>query len=163
MTFTRELPNDGNREEIKEFLVKHWGSSEIVSKGKITDATKLPRIVAKDSDGRLVDLLTYLMDKTTKSCEIITIDSEVQGQGIGTKLISMLEDVAKEEGCERIWLITTNDNPEASTFYVKKGYRLVAVHLNALDASRKLKPQIPKTGKHGIPLLDEWEFEKVLN
>ncbi|HEX9089857.1 MAG TPA: hypothetical protein VF831_00125, partial [Anaerolineales bacterium] len=70
---------------------------------------------------------------------------------------------AKETGVKRIWLITTNDNYEAAIFYIKNGYRLVDVHKNALDLSRQLKPQIPKIGKYGIPLNDEWEFEKLIN
>jgi hypothetical protein len=39
---------------------------------------------------------------------------------------------------------------------------LVAVHRNALEQSRKLKPQIPLIGEHGIPLRDEIELEMPL-
>lgn len=36
---------------------------------------------------------------------------------------------------------------------------LVAVHRNALERSRALKPEIPLVGQHGIPLRDEIELE----
>jgi len=36
---------------------------------------------------------------------------------------------------------------------------LVAIHRNALEQSRKIKPQIPLIGDHGIPLRDEIELE----
>ena len=47
-------------------------------------------------------------------------------------------------------------------FYQKRGFHLVAVHQNALDYSRTLKPEIPLIGMDGIPLRDEIELEIVL-
>lgn len=160
--YSHELPREGSIEEIGEFLVEHWGSTKVVSRGNVIDAIRLPRFVARDVDDKLVGLVTYRIDRENQACELVSINSETEGRGIGTKLIRMVEAKAKESGCKRIWLITTNDNPEAAAFYVKRGYRLTKVHLNALEKSRQLKPQIPIIGKHGIPLLDEWEFEKML-
>jgi hypothetical protein len=40
---------------------------------------------------------------------------------------------------------------------------MAAVHLRALELSRKLKPEIPKIGQYGIPLTDEIEFEYEFN
>ncbi|MCX6705700.1 MAG: hypothetical protein NTV24_01165 [Candidatus Woesebacteria bacterium] len=77
-------------------------------------------------------------------------------------VINKVEEEVKEKKVTKIWLVTTNDNYEAAIFYIKKGYRLIAVHKDALDVSRKLKPQIPLKGKHNIFLQDEWEFEKLL-
>ena len=39
---------------------------------------------------------------------------------------------------------------------------MVAVHPNAMEESRRLKPEIPPTGNDGIPIRDEIEFEMVL-
>ena len=75
-------------------------------------------------------------------------------------MLAEVENEAAAAGCHRIWLITLNDNPEAVVFYIKWGYKLIAVHLGALTESRKLKPQLPLIGKHGIQLHDEWELEK---
>jgi hypothetical protein len=66
-------------------------------------------------------------------------------------------------GCTRLWLITTNDNLHALRFYQKRGFMLVAVHRNAVEQSRKLKPEIPLYGKDGIPIRDEIELEMLLN
>lgn len=151
-----------NQSEIEFFLAKHWGSKNIVSRGKIIDASRLPRIIARDKNGSLMGLATYSIDFDGKSCELVSIDAVVQNLGIGSKLLHAVEDETRKAGCKRLWFITLNDNPEAVAFYVKKGYRLVAVHLHAVDTSRKLKPQIPQIGKHGIALKDEWEFEKNL-
>ncbi len=148
--------------DIKNLLIKHWGSTNMVTKGKVIDTTQIARLVVRAPDNQLVGLLTYLVDTENQSCEMVSVNSELEGRGIGTKLLAMAETEAKEKGCTRIWLITTNDNPEAAAFYVKRGYRLTKVHLDALEKSRQLKPQISAIGKHGIPLLDEWEFEKKL-
>lgn len=40
---------------------------------------------------------------------------------------------------------------------------MARLHRNALDLSRKLKPEIPLIGENGIPMRHEIEFEKVLD
>lgn len=148
---------------VLDLLREHWGSEKIVSKGKVVDASTLPRIVARNERGEIVGLATYLITPENGGCELVTLDAFVESSGIGTKLINLVEDQVKKNNCKRVWLITTNDNPEAAIFYVKRGYRLIDVRLNALDESRKLKPEIPKIGKYGIALNDEWEFEKIVD
>jgi ribosomal protein S18 acetylase RimI-like enzyme len=61
-------------------------------------------------------------------------------------------------GCVRLWLITTNDNLHALGFYQKSGFRLVALHPDAVAESRRLKPSIPEVGLDTIPLRDEIEL-----
>ena len=78
-------------------------------------------------------------------------------------MIDVVREVATESGCKRLWLITTNDNINALRFYQKRDFVLVAVHRNALELSRKLKPEIPMIGNDGIPLRDEVELEMILN
>jgi hypothetical protein len=73
-----------------------------------------------------------------------------QGQGL-----------AGYANCKR--LITTNDNLNALRFYQKRGLALVAVHRNALEESRRIKPEIPLIGSDGIPLRDEIELEIMLD
>ena len=41
--------------------------------------------------------------------------------------------VARDENLDRIWLITTNDNLDALRFYQRRGFRLVAIHPDAVD------------------------------
>jgi DNA-3-methyladenine glycosylase I len=50
----------------------------------------------------------------------------------------------------------------ALRFYQKRGLALVAVHRNALEESRRIKPEIPLIGSDGIPLRDEIELEMDL-
>ena len=39
---------------------------------------------------------------------------------------------------------------------------MARLYRNALDVSRRLKPEIPLVGEHGIPLRHEIEFEMIL-
>ena len=74
----------------------------------------------------------------------------------------MVNKIAQAQEFRRVWLITTNDNTPAVRFYQKKGFSLVAVYRNAIEASRKLKPEIPLKGIDGIPIRDEIELELLL-
>lgn len=140
---------------VSSTLKKQWGSMNIVTKGKLYQADNLPGYIAVKDDKR-VGLITYNIEN---DCEIITLDIFVQGKGIGTMLINKIKEIAKEKNCRRVWLITTNDNMEALRFYQKRGFVLVALYPNALEQSRKLKPEIPQIGIDNIPLRDEIELE----
>ncbi|MBT5988922.1 GNAT family N-acetyltransferase, partial [bacterium] len=72
------------------------------------------------------------------------------------------KEIAQKNLCQRLWLITTNDMIDNAIFYQKKGFALVAIHKNALDVTRKIKPQVPLMGEHNIPLQDEIEIEMRL-
>jgi len=102
-------------------------------------------------------LLTYRIEG--HDCEIVTIDSNAQGEGIGTALIDAVKERAKLKGCRRLWLITTNNNLNALGFYQKRGFCLIALYPNALETSRKLKHVIPMKAANGIPIRDELELE----
>ena len=132
----------------------------VISRGKSHDASKLPGFVAM-VDSEEVGLATYRIDG--QECELITLDSWRENIGIGTLLIDAVKQKAREAGCSRVWLITTNDNLRALGFYQKRGFNLVAVHPNALAESRKIKPTIPEIGMHGIPLRDEIEMQILLD
>ncbi len=64
-------------------------------------------------------------------------------------------------GCDSIevWLITTDANLHALRFYQRRGLVLAALHRNAVEAARRIKPEIPLIGNDGIPIRDELELE----
>jgi N-acetylglutamate synthase-like GNAT family acetyltransferase len=93
---------------------------------------------------------------------VVSLNALEPGQGIGTALLAAVEAVAHQAGCQRLWLVTTNDNLDALAFYQKRGFRLLRVDGGAADRARRIKPQIPTVGEHGIPLHDEIELGKIL-
>jgi ribosomal protein S18 acetylase RimI-like enzyme len=146
---------EGDREWVRETLRELWGET-VVSRGAVHDPTALPGFVAEEG-GERVGLLTYRVDGA--DCEVVTIDAFPEGAGAGTALLDAAARAARDAGCGRVWLITTNDNLRALRFYQRRGFRLVAVHPDALERSRELKPSIPDIGLDGIPLRDELELE----
>ena len=133
-----------------------FGGDTVVSRGRIHRPQELDGFVAVEG-GEIVGLAT--LDIRGAQCELVTLDALLQWRGIGTALLLAVEESARRAGCTRLWLITTNDNVHAMGFNQKRGFDLVVVHRNALEQSRRIKPQIPTVGLNGIPLEDEIEFE----
>ena len=144
---------------ITSLLKEWWASPAQVFRGEIHRADELPGFIAVH-DGMPTGLITYNI--IGDECVIVTMNSLVENRGIGTALINAVRTVAENANCRRLWLITTNDNTHALRFYQKRGFSLVAVHRNAIEKSRELKPEIPLTGNDDIPLRDEIELEILL-
>ena len=149
-----------DRAWAEKLIQDHWGSVKIVTRGRIHDTSALPAYVVL-RDGRPVGLTTYRIEGD--ECEMISLDSLVEGIGIGSTLVEAVRREASSRGCRRLWLITTNDNTKALRFYQKRGFHLVAVHRGALEETRRLKPGLPRVGLDGIPLRDEIELEMYLS
>ena len=151
--------SDTERTWVREFITQRWGTEIVVAHGQVYRPHELPGFIAYQ-DTEKIGLATYHIENG--ACEIVTIDSVRENLGVGTALIEAIKRAAQQAECRRIWLITTNDNLLALQFYQKRGFVLVTVHRNALEKSRKIKPQIPLIGNDGIPLRDEIELEMVL-
>lgn len=144
---------------VVEYIKENWGSPVMVSRGKAYHADKLPGYIVL-MDGELKGIATYHIEGA--DCEIISLDSMVENQGIGSLLLEEIVKVAQRSTCRRIWLITTNDNTHAIRYYQKRGFDMVAIHRNAVFEARKIKPQIPLLGVDDIPIRHEIELEKLL-
>ena len=150
--------NEQFRKKIIKFIKENWDSSIIVTKGKIHSADKLQGYVVIVND-KLKGLITYCIENN--ECEIVSLDSLIENQGIGSSLMYKVIEMAKEHKCKRVWLITTNDNTKAIRYYQKKGLNIKDIYINAIQESRKIKPEIPLYGFDNIPILHEIEFEKI--
>jgi N-acetylglutamate synthase-like GNAT family acetyltransferase len=145
---------------VRNLMREHWGSEIVVSRGRIHHADQLRGFVAWEDDVR-VGLLTYRIEND--SCEIVSLNALQPERGIGRALVKSACTTATAHRCKRVWLITTNDNTPAMRFYEKIGFSLSAVHHNAVEVSRKLKPEIPEIGIGGVPISDEVEYELLLS
>jgi peroxiredoxin/GNAT superfamily N-acetyltransferase len=144
---------------VREELKRNWGATQISSRGKWFDADRLPGFIAERGVTR-IGLVTHTPPERGEECEVVTLSSREQGRGAGELLLRACEAVARNAGCSRVFLTTTNDNLHALGFYQRRGWRLVAVHRGAMDKARAVKPEIPIMGQSGIPLHDEIELER---
>lgn len=153
----RLSPNDFPR--LRQFWIEHWGGEEMISRGNVYRPEQLEGFVVEDED-EWIGLLTFFI--TDGECEVTSLDSLREGQGIGSTLVDQVMEEARARGCKRLFLITTNDNLRALGFYQKRGFKIVMVYCGAVNESRKRKPGIPLIGMNGIPLRDEIELEILL-
>ena len=164
MRMTQKIKYTSISQEIRpaanDFLVEHWYSTDMVIRGAIVDLSRAEGFAALE-DGEIIGLVTYQI--RDRECEVCSLDSVCEGHGIGTRLLELVVETAKDAGWKKVKLITTNDNLEAIGFYQKRGFRLVGVHRDAMQLARQLKPSIPNSGRHGIPLRDEIELEFVMD
>ena len=151
----KEIDNT-NRKEVNNFLIEHWFSTNIISRGKIIDGTSLDGFIAYYNN-EIVGLVTYLI--SNDECEILSLDSLKENNGIGTLLLEKVINKAKEKKCKKIFLITTNDNIYALSFYQKRGFTFSNIYIDSMKNSRALKPEIPIIGYNNIPIRDELELE----
>ena len=151
---------ESDRPAVEPFLAR-WHSARVARLGALVRPIEHPALLAEEDDGRLLGVLTYVLDGAR--CEVLTLHADEPRRGVGSALIAAMRRLAAEAGCTTLWLITTNDNVDALRFYQRRGFRLAALHAGSVDDSRaRLKGEIPEIGDHGIPLRDEIELELQL-
>ena len=148
-----------DRKQIDAFIVRQWFSMQMVVHGESIDLGTAAGYYAMKGD-EITGLITYRI--IDDEMEILSLDSVCEKEGIGTALLNKAAHKAVEIGCTKITLITTNDNLSALRFYQKRGFDMVKLHRNAVEQSRKIKPEIPLIGENGIPLRHEIELEMRL-
>ncbi|MBU3540448.1 GNAT family N-acetyltransferase [Polynucleobacter sp. UB-Tiil-W10] len=84
-------------------------------------------LIAKDNEKifGMVNLLfteSTALGSTVAIIEDMIVLSAFRGEGIGSQLIDYAISEAKNVGCKRITLLTDIDNPQAQSFYQKKGF-----------------------------------------
>ena len=141
-----------DREWIANLLRERWHGTLIAARGEVIDVVELPALVVDDQRG----LATWR--RIGGDAELMTLDAVPPGCGMGTVLIEELVARLRKQNCARLCLTTTNDNLSALRFYMRRGFRLMALRAGAVDEARKRKPTISLVGQHGIPIHDELEL-----
>ncbi|QWU46702.1 GNAT family N-acetyltransferase [Bacillus sp. NP247] len=147
------------KETIRGFMCENWGSSMMVSRGRAHQLEELPGFIALKND-RIVGIITCEVLKNM--CEVVSLDSFEEGNGIGTKLVDCVLQMARENECEKVWLITTNDNMNALRFYQKRNFMMTNLYIDAVKEARKIKKEIPFIGYDNIAISHEIQLEYIL-
>jgi GNAT superfamily N-acetyltransferase len=142
---------------ITQFLYDRWAADFVVVHGEVIKPADLPALTCGQGEG----LATYRL--LGKDAELVTLDAIPTGSGIGTVLVEALAATVIGLGCKRLWLTTTNDKLSALRFYLRRGFRLIHIRLEAVDEARRLKPGIPTIGEFGLPIHDELDLCRVLD
>ena len=159
------MPIEGNAEPTStEFIAQqwdeHWAGAPAVSADREYMPADVEGFVWRTPDGKNLGLVTWAVDG--HEAEIVSLHALEPGRGVGTRLMDAAEDELRRRGVKTVRVVTTNDNPQALSFYVRRGYRMVRLHLDAMDRVRQLKPRVPLVGNDGISLRDMWELQREL-
>jgi len=88
------------------FLARH-DSLRAARLGELVHPLDHPALVAVAADGHLLGMLTYVPSLDGRQCEILTVHADEQWRGAGTALIEAVGQLARRQGCTRLWVITT--------------------------------------------------------
>lgn len=141
-----------DRETVKQILKEHWGSTRMVSRGKLIEVGENPGFLAL-KNGEIAGLINYQIDG--EEFEITNLLSLHENQGIGSSLVEKVEELAEDAETKTIIVVTTNNNEHAQNFYKNRGYSIREVNRDVLEEYRKLKPEIPEQDEKGIFITDE--------
>jgi ribosomal protein S18 acetylase RimI-like enzyme len=128
---------DADRPWLRTLIEAEWGLPVISVSGSY-DPSALPGFVAED-EGGTAGAVTYRVGEG--ECEVVTLNSLRERQGVGTALLAAAKAVADGSGA-RLWLMTTDTNTNAVAFYERRGMRVRAVHKDFVDVVRRVKPQV---------------------
>lgn len=120
-------PPHGDAEEILQSTIwqAEWGGNIMDSRGHMHQVTELKPPVSRVGGDHMA-AATYRPDDKA-GCELMSINATRPGGGIGSKLLATIDGEAREAGCRRLWLITSNDTLDALRFYQRQGYRITAM------------------------------------
>ncbi|GAA4910843.1 N-acetylglutamate synthase-like GNAT family acetyltransferase [Nonomuraea thailandensis] len=147
----------GDLPVVTRVITESWGGTTlmVLGGGKEVDVVELPGFIA-EAEGEVAGILTYVEEGG--EVEVASLNAVLPGRGAGRALLDAVRAVAAGRGMTRLWLVTTNDNTHALRFYQRYGFDLVALHRNAMDRVRAVKPDIPAESD-GIPIRHELELE----
>ena len=151
---------DEDRAWIADTIAPEFASPRLVSKGRVIEDASLLDGFIVETDGRPIGCA--LWQEEDGDAELVVFVTTYRGVGAGVALLDAVVAHARESGWRRLWLITTNDNTDAMRIYQRAGWQWVDWHRDAVTRSRKLKPELPELGAHGIPIQHEIEFEYPL-
>jgi ribosomal protein S18 acetylase RimI-like enzyme len=103
------------------------------------DPAALDGVVAEGDDGRPVGLLMHRVAEGR--CEVVALVVREEGKGHGRALMEAARAAGRAAGCERLWLITTDENQRALDFYRSLGMTEVQRHTGFVDVVRRSKPE----------------------
>jgi ribosomal protein S18 acetylase RimI-like enzyme len=148
------------QDRLRTYVIDIWHADFVVAHGEQIRPADLPGYVGLDGD-RIAGHAAYRI--VGDACELVAIAAAPRYSGIGSLLLDAVIGAAREAGCTRVWLTTTNDNLDALRFYQRRGFGLCALRPGVLvEARRTLKPDLPPTGAYDIPMRDDLDLELAL-
>jgi GNAT superfamily N-acetyltransferase len=148
-----------DRTFLEDLLRLRWSGGALMLRGKIVHPKDVEALAAYH-DGHLAGVATWRLEGPVMY--LVTLNNISDRRGVGLALLDAMKTFGREKGSALLRVIVTNDNLNALGFYQRRGFRIIAVHTNAIDVIRGMMPHIPEMGANRIPIRDEIELEIAL-
>jgi ribosomal protein S18 acetylase RimI-like enzyme len=122
-----------------ESVYRLWGSIEKgVHIGRSDTLAEIEKKIARDpdlfivaeSEGVIIGSVIGGFDGRRGLIYHLAVAAPFRGAGIGSRLMDEVEARLRAKGCLKCYLLVTNDNPEADTYYQQRGWQpMDTVHL----------------------------------
>ncbi|KAK9774928.1 putative N-acetyltransferase domain-containing protein [Seiridium cardinale] len=129
-TFTATFGHSVSKEDLEDFLKMTYSTEAI--EAEFADPSKT-YLVARTTYGNVVGIAQLHSGQTHSSVQAaahqvavmqkVYVDITTHGQGIGSKLITAIEQLARDEGAEQLWLTVWEENVKAQRLYHRLGYK----------------------------------------
>jgi GNAT superfamily N-acetyltransferase len=149
-----------DREWVTELISTAFGSVRVMSNDHLIEDASLLDGFAAEIDGRPVGCA--LINDVDGDVELVALVSTYRGAGVGSGLLESVVERGRRDGWKRLWLVTSNDNTDAIRLYQRSGWDWTEFKRDSITRARKLKPEIPELGNHGIPVRHEIHVEAPL-
>lgn len=146
-----------DRQAVTDLFQRDFGSTRASAFDADVTLVDVPGLVATVKDGQLAGALAYRLTDGVLQMLALATDPMWQRSGVGGHLVARAEALARDAGCLRAMLATSNDNLPALYFYQRQHYRIVSVTIGSLIARAAGRP-----GFAGIQVRDEIRLEKDL-
>ncbi|PLX35851.1 MAG: hypothetical protein C0606_17295 [Hyphomicrobiales bacterium] len=157
MTAALTIVAETDAGRIASFLRQRRGSAPLYAEGKVYAPDAVEAVRGRDKQELTKVFATFIVEGDT--CRLLSLDSLDTREGAGTALVAHLLFEARKRGCARLRAVIGNDATEALRFLQKRGGRIVALTPGSLDEARQRHPDIPLTGRDGLPMRDEIALE----
>ncbi len=98
--------------------------------GMIINDPRIGTILVARRDGNIIGMVNLLytvstaLGKKVALLEDMVVEKEQRSTGIGSKLLNAALQLAKQNGCQRITLLTDAENEDAQRFYQRQEFNL---------------------------------------
>lgn len=136
--------------DIEDICDRAWGETDIDVFGKTFDVLSGINLIA-ESDGDFAGLLSLAVDGGEMVVVLLSVYPRFQGQGVGSALLNLAVDVARDRRLPAVRVAVSNDDIPGLDFYQRQGFVIyeaaVGLLADALGAAA--------SGFSGIPVRDE--------
>ena len=117
--------NSSNRESFGRIIPKEYFREPIITLKELQENFEIMTFYVHRHKGAIIAVAALsIEEKETGRIRWVYVLPEYQKQGIGTALISHIEQIARNKGLKKTKLMTDNNAEWAIRFYRKLGYTL---------------------------------------